>query len=103
MGNMGGGTEALIGSNSFFELPVYFFIFVYIHFIMIDIPEEELVRKGKMTKSPFDMTLEEEREWQIKTKLETRAYLFSIGQPLVYVKDGVMIAEYADGRIVPVH
>jgi len=66
---------------------------------MIEIPEEELVRKGKMTKSPFDMTLEEERAWQIKNKLETRAYLFSIGQPLVYKKDGIMIAEYADGTV----
>ena len=70
---------------------------------MIDIPEEELVRKGKMTKSPFKMTLEEEREWRIEKQAEAQAYLFSIGQPLVYEKDGVMIAEYADGRIVPVH
>jgi hypothetical protein len=70
---------------------------------MIDIPEEQLMRKGTMTKSPFKMTLEEEREWQVQKQLEARAYLFSIGQPLVYEKDGVMIAEYADGRIVPVH
>lgn len=34
---------------------------------------------------------------------EARTYLFSIGQPLVYENDGIMIAEYADGRIVPVH
>lgn len=70
---------------------------------MIEIPEEELLRKGKMTRSPFDMTLEEEREWQIQKQVEARAYLFSIGQPLVYEKDGVMIAEYANGRIIPVH
>ena len=70
---------------------------------MIEIPEEELVQKGKMTKSPFDMTFEEEREWQIQKQLEARDYLFSIGQPLVYEKDGIMIAEYADGRIIPVH
>jgi hypothetical protein len=70
---------------------------------MIDIPEEELVRKGKMTKSPFDMTFEEEKEWQVQKQIDARDYLFSIGQPLVYEKDGVMIAEYADGRIEPVH
>jgi hypothetical protein len=70
---------------------------------MIDIPEEELVRKGKMTKSPFDMTFEEEKAWRIEKQAEAQAFLFSIGQPLVYEKDGVMIAEYADGRIVPVH
>jgi hypothetical protein len=70
---------------------------------MIEIPEEELVRKGKMTKSPFDMTFEEEKAWRIEKQAEAQAFLFSIGQPLVYKKDGVMIAEYADGRIVPVH
>jgi hypothetical protein len=66
---------------------------------MIEIPEEELVRKGKMTKSPFEMTFEEEKEWRIQKQTEARTFLFSIGQPLVYEKDGVMIAEYADGRI----
>jgi len=66
---------------------------------MIEIPDEELVRKGKMTKSPFDMTFEEEREWQIQKQLEARDYLFSIGQPLVYKKYGFMIAEYADGSV----
>ena len=52
-----------------------------------------------MTKSPFDMTFEEEKEWRIQKQAEARDFLFSIGQPLVYEKDGVMIAEYADGRI----
>jgi hypothetical protein len=70
---------------------------------MIEIPEAELLRKGKMTKSPFDMTIEEEKEWQIQKQAEAKAFLFSIGQPLVYEKDGIMIAEYADGRIEPVH
>jgi len=69
---------------------------------MLEIPEEELLRKGKMTKSPFDMTLEEEKQWQIEKQEEAKAYLFSIGQPLVYEKNGVMIAEYADGRVEPV-
>jgi len=69
---------------------------------MIDIPKDELVRKGKMTKSPFEMTLAEEKEWQIQKQAEARAFLFSIGQPLVYEKNGVMIAEYANGRIEPV-
>ena len=70
---------------------------------MKDIPYGELMRKGTMTKSPFKMTFEEEKEWQIQKQKEAKAYLFSIGQPLVYVKDGIMIAEYADGRIVSVH
>ncbi len=66
---------------------------------MIEIPEAELLRKGKMTKSPFDMTFEEEKEWRVQKQAEAQAYLFSIGQPLVYEKDGIMIAEYADGRV----
>ena len=69
---------------------------------MLEIPEEELLRKGKMTKSPFDMTFEEEKAWRIEKQAEARAFLFSIGQPLVYKKDGEMIAEYADGRIKPI-
>jgi len=69
---------------------------------MLEIPEEELLRKGKMTKSPFDMTMEEEKQWQIEKQEEAKAYLFSIGQPLVYEKNGVMIAEYSDGRVEPV-
>ena len=69
---------------------------------MLEIPEEELLRKGKMTKSPFDMTFAEEKAWRIEKQAEARAFLFSIGQPLVYKKDGVMISEYADGRIKPI-
>jgi len=56
-----------------------------------------------MTKSPFKTTFEEEKAWRIEKQRKARVFLFSIGQPLVYKKDGVMIAEYADGRKVPVH
>jgi hypothetical protein len=52
-----------------------------------------------MTKSPFLMTAEEREEWEVLMQAKTRAYLFSIGQPLVYIRDGQMIAEYADGKI----
>ena len=41
----------------------------------------------------------EREEWELRRQAETRAYLFSIGQPLVYKKNGHMIAEYADGRV----
>jgi len=64
-----------------------------------DIPMEQLVRKGTMTKSPFEMTPEELKIWKEECKVEARAYLFSIGQPLVYGKDGHLVAEFADGRI----
>jgi len=66
---------------------------------MEDIPVEELVKKGKMTKSPFLMTADEREEWQIRMQAKAREYLFSIGQPLVYKRDGKMIAEYANGKI----
>ncbi len=66
---------------------------------MTDIPEEQLVKKGKMIKAPWTMAPAEREEWELRRQAETRAYLFSIGQPLVYKKNGHMIAEYADGRV----
>ena len=39
------------------------------------------------------------KEWRVQKQAEARAFLFWIGQPPVYEKDGGMIAEYADGRI----
>jgi hypothetical protein len=64
-----------------------------------DIPLEMLTRKGEMTRSPFQMTPAELKTWQQESKTEAKEYLFSIGQPLVYERDGRMIAEFADGRI----
>lgn len=66
---------------------------------MEEIPVEQLVKKGTMTKSPFLMTVEEREEWQVRMQAKARTYLFSIGQPLVYKKNGQMIAEYANGNI----
>jgi hypothetical protein len=66
---------------------------------MEEIPVEELVKKGTMVKSPFKMTPAERAEWIVRCQAETREYLFSIGQPLVYKRDGQMIAEYANGKI----
>lgn len=63
------------------------------------IKEEALIKKGVMKKKPFDMTDEERTVWDKESSERIRAYLFSIGQPLVYEKDGNMVAEYADGRI----
>ncbi len=64
-----------------------------------EIPSEQLVKKGTMTKSPFDMTPEELKIWKEENKVEARKYLFSIGQPLVYEKNGHLVAEFSDGRI----
>ena len=66
---------------------------------MIEIPEEQLVKKRKMTKFPWDMTFAERDGWEIRMQAEAKAYLFSIGKPLVYEKDGRMIAEYVDGTV----
>ena len=63
------------------------------------ISEEGFVKKGRMKKSPFYMQPEELKRWEEKEKAHVRNYLFSIGQPLVYKKNGKMVAEYADGRI----
>lgn len=45
------------------------------------------------------MGAEELSVWEEQEKINVRDYLFSIGQPLIYEKNGIMIAEYADGRI----
>lgn len=64
-----------------------------------DTPDEELLKKGQMEKSPFDMHGEELKAWKINSDKEIRKYLFSIKQPLVYYKDGRIVAEYEDGTI----
>jgi hypothetical protein len=61
--------------------------------------DENLVKKGKMKKEPWDMSPEERRVWKKHMRDEIRSRLFSIGQPLVYYKNNRMIAEYPDGRI----
>ncbi len=66
---------------------------------MTDIPDDQLVKKGKMIKAPWKMTSTERDKWESKMQVEAKEYLFSIGQPLVYEKNGHMIAEYADGRV----
>lgn len=70
---------------------------------MEEISVEQLVKKGTMVKSPFLMTEQERAEWTVRCQADMRLYLFSIGQPLVYEKDGQMIAEYADGSIKTLH
>ena len=56
-----------------------------------------------MVKNPKTMLPNERVEWQQECAQQARAYLFSIGQPLVYRRaDGHTVAEYADGSIVVV-
>ncbi|WPU97775.1 hypothetical protein SNE26_17245 [Mucilaginibacter sp. cycad4] len=62
-----------------------------------DIPLDSILKKGKMTRKPWLMTPAERADWLAKMQNEAKEYLFSIGQPLVYKKDGRFLAEYADG------
>lgn len=66
---------------------------------MQDIPNAELLKKGRMAKSPLEMSSAERKAWYKQIQERAKNYLFSIGQPLVYEKDGVMIAEYKDGKL----
>ncbi len=66
---------------------------------MQDISGEIVLKRGRMKKSPLEMTPAEREEWYKQAEENVKAYLFSIGQPLVYEIKGVLIAEYADGRI----
>ena len=55
---------------------------------------------GIMVKHPHSMTAFEYKEWKQQAFERAKAYLFSIGQPLVYYQnDGTPVAEYEDGRI----
>ena len=63
------------------------------------IPDEQFIKRGRMKKSPLLMNPAELKAWKEQEAAYVRNYLFSIGQPLVYRKDGVMVVEYADGRI----
>ncbi|MFI5160495.1 MAG: hypothetical protein ACHQHN_04420 [Sphingobacteriales bacterium] len=65
-------------------------------------PKELPVKNGKLPANFDDMSIDEIRAWERNMQQEAREYLFSIGQPLVYLKDGQMIAEYADGSIEPI-
>jgi hypothetical protein len=56
-------------------------------------------RTGTMTKRPAEMSAQDLKIWQEQGEKEIREYLFSINQPLIYSKNGVMIAENKDGSI----
>lgn len=56
-------------------------------------------RIGIMTKRPAEMTAQELKLWQEQGEKEIREYLFSINQPLIYSKKGVMVIEHKDGSI----
>lgn len=52
---------------------------------------------GTLKKPIYEMAPQEREEFYQGMEQEARTYLFSIGQPLVYEKNGKIIAEYADG------
>jgi hypothetical protein len=54
---------------------------------------------GTMTKRPAEMSGQELKVWKEQGEKEIREYLFSINQPLIYSKNGVLIAENKDGSI----
>jgi hypothetical protein len=54
--------------------------------------------QGKLEKSIAQMTSQEREVHYKKMAIRTREYLFSIGQPFVYKKNGQIIAEYSDGK-----
>lgn len=56
-------------------------------------------KRGSMTRLPSEMSASELKMWQEQGEKEIREYLFSINQPLIYRKNGVLVAEYKDGCI----
>lgn len=68
----------------------------------IMIEERDFIKKGAMQKDFFQMNEEEKNNWRNTIAEKTKETLFAKGQPLVYKKDGKLIAEYADGRIIAI-
>jgi hypothetical protein len=60
------------------------------------------IKRGKLPANFDDMSVEEVKAWERAMQKEAEQYLFSIGQPLVYEKEGQMIAEHSDGSIYPI-
>lgn len=52
-----------------------------------------------MQKDPFIMAMEEKTAWKKELKQKIRSYLFARQRPLIYRKNGQMVAEYQDGTI----
>lgn len=59
--------------------------------------------QGLMDKSIIDMTLSEREAYYQTCALKAKEHLFSIGQPIVYEKNGRIVAEYADGKTEIIH
>ena len=57
------------------------------------------ITRGTLIKPIYEMTPLEREAFYKEMAIKARKYLFSIGQPLVYEKDGKIVAEYADGTI----
>ena len=62
--------------------------------------DEITLKVGEMIKSPSAMNDQERALWHQQIAQKAREYLFSIGQPLVYERDGHIVAEHQDGRII---
>jgi hypothetical protein len=58
-------------------------------------------KTGKLPANFDEMSVEEVKAWEKAMQKEAEEYLFSIGQPLVYEKDGQMVAQNANGSIYP--
>jgi hypothetical protein len=67
----------------------------------MDITEKEIsfTYKGIMKKPIIGMTEIERAEYYKKSFKEIKQNIFENGQPLVYEKNGNIIAEYFNGRI----
>lgn len=59
-------------------------------------------RIGTMSKSPSKMNDDELRIWQEQGEKEIREYLFSINQPLVYYRNGILVMEDKNGFVQPI-
>ena len=67
--------------------------------ITSEIPEIKY-KVGTLKKTIEEMSEVEYEEWEKSIQTDAKEYLFSIGQPLVYIReDGRTVAEHKNGTI----
>ena len=64
-----------------------------------DLRQPLYLRYGGASKSPFEMTKEEFAQASSSILQRAKEKAFSKGLPIHFAKDGMLMAEYPDGRI----
>lgn len=65
-----------------------------------DMNDDIKFKIGERVSDPRSMSKSDRVQWKKTVAENARDYLFSIGQPLVYKRNGHIVAEHKDGRVL---